>query len=167
MDIKEEFKNIINGKNADKVVEEIAIEQENLAKMSHLFKSISLANKIEKILEEGRFQEQNLKHLAIEYKIRGIEGGEIEFWILNEDGGFIVNALRHEVKQAFSCINGFDYRFVSENFFHKEYKLDLKIGIGEELLNLLLSDELKKVYEYHKMELELPNSNITDKKLKI
>jgi hypothetical protein len=48
-----------------------------------------------------------------------------------------------------------------------EFYLDLKPGIEQEILDLFLSDELKKVLEYNKMELELDNKNNPNKKLKI
>ena len=167
MDIKEHFKNIMNGKNVDEVVEDINRQQEDLNKISHLFKSISLAKKIEKFLEDGRFKDDNIKYLDFEYVTIGYKGNEINFWLVNEEESFIVNGLRHLVRAAFSCIEGFEDKYVNENFIHQEYRLEVKPGIGEQLLNLFLSYELKKIYEYNKMELDLPTNTNNIKKLKM
>jgi hypothetical protein len=49
-----------------------------------------------------------------------------------------------------------------------EFYLDLEQGIGQKILDLFLSDELKKVLEYNNMQLELPSNNeINNKKPKI
>jgi hypothetical protein len=170
MDIKKELKQIISeGKNPDDCVADIENQKLELLKKSHLLKTISLANKIEGFVRNDAFTEKQIGFLELEYFYGDLSAGQIDFTLLTNDGQFmIVNAYdRALVREALSHIKGFEDKFVNDDFAGKEHRLELKPGIGKEIISLFLSDELKKIYEYSKMQAEIPENDNHSKRLKM
>lgn len=50
---------------------------------------------------------------------------------------------------------------------NSKHCLELKLGIKEKILDLFLCEELKKVYEYSNMQLDLQDNVTTIRRLKI
>jgi hypothetical protein len=89
------------------------------------------------------------------------------FWLIDKDGEYISKKVPEQenfVKMLFEKIEDFNADFINEKNLCGECKLELKCGIGEKLLNFFLSDELRKVLDYNKINLELPNNNEPNKK---
>jgi hypothetical protein len=170
VDIKEELKAIIsNSRDTDDLVADIENQKFELLKKSHLLKTISFANKIENFVKNDVFVEKSIGFIELEYLYADLSAGQITFDLLTKDGQYIViNAHDHSlVKEALSHIIGFNDEFVNNDFAGDSYKLELKNGVGQEIMDLFLSDELKKIYDYSKMQLELSENAGNHKKLKM
>jgi len=170
MDIKAELKEIIlHGADADNLVKDIAIQQEELLKKSHLLKVISFSNKMEKFVAENVFVDSDIGYLELESLYNASDNAEIEISFLSEHKKDYIGdkKLRYLIKGALKDIQNCSKEFLHESFNNKNYILDLKLGIGNKILEIFLSDQLKKVYDYSKMQAELSENNNQEKKLKI
>jgi hypothetical protein len=175
MDIKKELKQIIlNGKVDDEVFadlarqnEELKKQQNELMKKEHLFKVISLANKLENAAKENFFIKDGVHWVHIECP-ENQYGYGIHFWLLNKSEEMIDGVEKQEefMEKSLLEINNFNPDYANEEVTSGYYYIELTPGIKEHILNLFLSDELKKIYDYNKMQLELPRNNKTEAKRK-
>lgn len=170
MDIKNELEEImINDKNADDLVENINNQRNELLKKAHLLKVISCCQKLEKFIDKIPLLGKDIGFLDLEYIYTGASGGKIDFSLTTKDQLYaIVNLnITDIVKNAIEPIDGFPMEFVNDRFIGIDYSLELKAGISEQILDLFLSDELKKVYDYSLMQIELSHNDNNNKRLKV
>ena len=174
MDIRKELKQIAeNNKSADDVVvdisqqyEDLVKQQYELVKRQYIFRVMSLASGIEEAVQQGFFNIKNLQWLEIECH-ETEHGYGTAFWLMDKDGEFISSKIPEQsgfILHSFDKIMNFHGDFAQENFASGPHKIEIKTGIGEKLLNLFLSDELRKILEYNKMQLDLPDNNDSNTK---
>lgn len=175
MDIKKEISEIISDNNSvNTVIDKILEEKEQLDKKIHIFKVIDLGNKIEKAIESGLFKKPKVVSINLCLAYQNSEYFETLFSVENNDGDSISlydNRLYYE-----KTINFFEEIFIQMGTFRTAFtngetehnKIKLTKGIKEKILNVFLSEELRKIYDYNLMDLELDNSNEkNNKRLKI
>lgn len=181
MDIRKELVQITEDSNyAENLVEGIAFQLEELVKKSYLFKVIAFANTMEKVVESGLFKEESVKYIVPECFYAGNEytGNKgCEFgcsliddkgrtFVQDSSGGYTQSA--KIIRSALNKVEGFSAELVNDKFLGVDHRLELTIGIGEKIIDLFLNEELKKIYDYNKMQLEVPNYNDSStKKLKM
>jgi hypothetical protein len=175
MDIRKELKKLnYNTKSIKDIVDDINFQhrelvkqQQELNKKKYLIQLIDIANKMEEAIEDLKFLViQDLEWLEISC-IESEYGHKVVFWLIDKDGEYISKKVPEQenfVKMLFEKIEDFNADFINEKNLCGECKLELKCGIGEKLLNFFLSDELRKVLDYNKINLELPNNNEPNKK---
>jgi hypothetical protein len=174
MDISEELKQIAtNDKSADDIVtdinqqyEDLVKQQHELVKRQHIFRVMSLARRMEEAVEQGFFNIKNLHLLEVECH-ETEHGYDTAFWLIDKDGEFISSKIPEQNKfilYSFDKITNFNGDFAQEDFMCGSHKIEIKPGIGEKLMNLFLSEELMKILEYNKMQLDLPNNNDSNTK---
>lgn len=175
MDIKKELKQMdLELKSAEDIVEDIYAEhrelirqQKELTKKEHLFKVISLANKMEESVQTDFFTKKGIKWLYVECQ-ENQYGYEVVSLLLDKSENVM-----HEEKQEtfitnlFSKIESFDIKHANEEIENGYYHIELVTGIKDNILNLFLSNELKKLLDYNKMQIELPNNETSLKRMKI
>jgi translation initiation factor 2 beta subunit (eIF-2beta)/eIF-5 len=164
-------------------VSELNEQQEKLLKKIYLLSTQSIANKIEEQLSKGFFGEKS-KFIGLIYEYDGDKGYEFITGLLDKDENQLVSIKDSDkytfVNRLFRELDGFSTDFISDNLkgnmrkfnpniYESEFinKVLLKQGIEDELLNLILSKELKTILDYNKMQLELNNSNESNKRLKM
>lgn len=175
MDIKNELKEItLNSDSVNEVIKSIMDEQEKLEKKLHLFNIISLADKIEKFVEEGYFDNPKVISLNLVFDFQNYIYFSTGFFLKDEDNNILSmddNKIYYEkpmlfFKEIFSDLGWFKVNFMSED--HEPKELILEIGIKDKILDIFLSEELKSIYEYNKMQIDLPDDNISSaKKIKV
>lgn len=178
MDITKELEQMAtNDKSADDIIsdidrqyEDLVKQQHALVKRQHIFRVMSLASKMEEAVEQGFFNIESLHLLELECHETEY-GYDVAFWLINKDGESISSKIPEQnefILHSFYKIMNFHGPFAQENFASGPHRIEIKTGIGEELLNLFLSDELRKILEYNKMQLDLPdNSDSNTKRPKI
>lgn len=177
MDIVKELKQLNSENFGIDTIKQAQIEQEELAKKLHLLKTVSVANQIEKLVSTDLFSKYGLQflQLSMNYDDREV-GTTIEFFLLNEDHGREISYYDASVSEQalvlwniFSEFGALREELVSDQFRKKQYlDVSLKVGVKEGILDILVNDELKKIYEYSKMQTELPSNNeAANKKLKM
>jgi hypothetical protein len=175
MDIKKELMELSSSDNfGDKILENMEYEKQEFNKKLYLVQMLSTAKKLDRIIEVGVFQNNDIDSFRVNVFGTTLKKKfhKIMFNCTGED--FITDSHEREffnikLKEVFNNIEEIDLSLVSEKMINKpEFYLDLEQGIGQKILDLFLSDELKKVLEYNNMQLELPSNNeINNKKPKI
>jgi hypothetical protein len=189
MDIKKELEDFENSDDCgDKLIANIKIKEEEFKKKGYLFKIISFSKKLENLIKQDIFSSNGIKFIRIRFNSvnnaynKQVYSVRYDFFNENRD---IISCFTYNDKhnrsltkpavsfnQLFdSCSlnDGFSKNFVNSGIDDNDkYIFELKIGIAEEILQLFLSDELKAIYDYNKMQIDVPsNNNENDKRLKI
>jgi hypothetical protein len=175
MDITKELKELNSTDNfGNKILQELEVQQDEFNKKLYLIQMLSAAKEIESMVNEGFFKLNNIDWLYMNiyeskfekkfHKITMRVGGE----------NFIKDSHEQEfynlkIKKIFKNIEEINLKLVNEELLiNHEFYLDLIPGVEQKILDLFLSDELKKVLEYNQMQLELSNNNDSNnKKLKL
>lgn len=163
-DINETFNSI------DNEYRSLVRQQTELLKKAHLLKVISLVNKIENYIEQDIFSKKNIQFIRCESYYNGQGNGEFEIDLLNKEKIDITKIYPQEyqlINREISKVAKFNVNFTDKNLISAKHTIELKPGCGEKLRDLLLSDELKKVLEYNKMQLDLAPKDEDVKRLKI
>ena len=172
MDIKEELKELMNDdKSANSLMAEINQEKVKLEKKLHIIQVVSITNRMEKAVEEKFFNDFDF----INYEIRfySLEFS-VNYTLQNKGKRTPSKNISPEIVKFLddlsSDIQSLNPKYKNDRLsnLNREHKLELKPGIGEQMLELFLSKELKNIVDYNKMQLELPTNNDSiSKKLKI
>lgn len=83
---------------------------------------------------------------------------------------FIFNRKYMEIESLFSPFQGFGYAPKCCNYGLDTSKFFMfleKENFKEDVLDFLLGSELKKIFDYNKMQLDLPENNKITKKIKM
>jgi len=164
MDIKKELAQLNSSKNfGEDIVDDLASQLKEFKDKVHLFNVIFIANKIEDAVINGFFI--NEKYLNLDLMIQQGFNYNIMCDLLDEDRGLILdytninsNTKQTEfIQNLFNKINGFSSEDINSEF-DKDVELELKLGIKDKIIDLLLSKELKATLEYNKMGMELPKT---------
>jgi hypothetical protein len=142
-------------------------EQQNLwNKKSHIFKVISLINRLEQVKNDGLFDEHEIEFIEILHKYNSPNGNFIKFNFFNADkeevaslNHGVYNEVYNKLVSYFDALDGFNEEYIGKRDF--ELNVNLNKNIKEQILSVLLSQELKTVVEFSQMQIELEhNSNV-------
>jgi len=177
MDITEELEKIDNNPNAgDNIIEKALIEQNELLKKIHLLKVISAATKVEDLITTDLFKKEKIKSIQFILASSGDYNYKIDFDLLNENNDIVAshytqyNKLAKNLNEIFTIIGEFDTKLINEQHFSDDQQpiTELNLGVREKIIDLFLCNELKKVYDYHRMKSELfTNNEVNSKKMKM
>ncbi len=172
MDITKELLEINSSKDAGaSLYQDIKRQQEELLQKRHIVQILCAATEIEILIAEGFFEKDKVKFLTISGDQDYNGNCRIVFDGLDKDQEYAMGATADYYERLFENI--FKYKeldvFLTDIDFNTDnYNLELVPGITEKILEILLSADLKKVYDYNKMQLEMPSNNKNnEKKLKI
>ncbi len=177
MDIKEDLKKIATNSDIGiNIINQAEEEQYQLSRKIHILKVVYFAETIKKLVETDFFSKDKIEYLQLKYKYDdNIETDTLEFHLLNSNSekvGGIYDEDCHEQSKFlypyFSIFFEFDADLINNKIKTNFINLELNEGIEEAILGLLLNEELKKIYDYNKMNTDLPNSNnSSSKKIKM
>jgi hypothetical protein len=177
INIKEELKELESDSFGYNAIKKVKIQHEEVFAKLHLLKSISVANQIEKVASTDLFFKVGVEFLQLSINYEDFEKGPtIEFYLLDEDHKRVIsyydasmNEQARVMYTIFDQFGEFDLDLVGHDFKKQIYfNIDLSVNTKEAILNVLLNDELKKIYEYNKMQTEIPEKNeINSKKMKV
>jgi hypothetical protein len=173
MDIREELKDLLyENKSAHDLRNEIIQEKVQIEKKLQIIQAISLAQKMEKAVKENLFHD--FTSITYEIKFYSLDFS-VDYSLKIKNRKTHSKVLSSELTDFIDKIS-LDIRLLNPNYRNYDklnnlnsiHTFEFKHGIGEEILELFLSKELKTVVDYNKMQLELPNNNESaSKKLKI
>lgn len=180
MDIKKELIKISSDSSSiDKLIESVELKKHELSKKSHLLRVIALGNTIEELNKTNLFKDEQVKFLEVCLdKEPPIADLKLTFCILDknknrmrviDENNIFVPVFSTLMVQTYK-LGLINQMFINEDALTSlkaDRIIELKPGIKDVLLNILLSDELRKILEYNKMQIELPSNNgLSSKKLK-
>jgi len=173
MDIVEELKTISLEKRLAKIA--CGKISEDYAKKTHLFKVLEFAYLLEELVDDSDVEEMDIKKIIIFTTDNVIE--PINFYIHNSTDKIIFLEAHTDSKDSIKELEKLlsDVTKISKleytncvNYVSKAIELEVKVGIGKEATEYLLSNELKAILEYSVMQLELDSKeDKEDKSLKI
>jgi hypothetical protein len=185
MDIKKELEEISSSQNfgasiyneLKKQEEELINQQNELLKKMHLINIISAAHEIESLIENNFFDKNGVKFLEIITGTDYHNNKEVYFDCLDKDKEFAEHPSDDEDNNYYPNLLSKIFKIEELNLELTNIKFksddnktfELKVGVGEKILKLFLSKELKAIYDYNKMQVDVPNNNNNEngKRLKI
>lgn len=172
MEISKELASIfLKEKTVQDVLKDIELQRENIHKKEHIFKAIAIADALENMIDSGLFEQYDIQKIKMShYYDTSVEINTMNFYLYGQDNkGFSKynrsGKLEDEpvepvkkLKKVFDDFHLFHTKEISEDFREEDEKiLEIKKGIGDEILNLLLSSELKSILSYSKLKNNLPD----------
>lgn len=182
MDITKELKYFnLNDNYGINVIEDIEKQQKKLMEKMHLFTAISVAHEFEDTVATKFFERNGVYFFKLNFEFEyGMQGYLPNFEALNKSKIKIYEHYSNGQKtketiffnSIISKMIGINMNLVNRELKMEEIIFELKPGIGNQILNLFLTKELKAIYDCNKMqndlenELEQTNKNI-NKRLKV
>ncbi len=178
MDLKQELDKISKNKNnVNSIINSLSGEREELDKKIHILKVIKIADAIDEIIKNGDFLQTEINYINLLNNYSDDYAYRIMVDVQSKDHRVIYNydLLNNSVEsikgiwELFRILDGFNITYVNEHFGENKRKIiKLDNSFKEELLDILLSRELKTTLEYYNMEKELSNKdNGSNKKHKV
>lgn len=182
--LSDELKTIYANMGKDNVSLKVLNEQQEiLSQKIYLLKVQSIANQIEEKQLNGFFG-NNSNFIGMIYEQGGDKAPEIISGLLDINGMQLASITDSDkymfLHRIFREIDGFSIDFISDNLkanmrkynpnrYENNFidKVKIESGISEELLNLLLSKELKSILDYNNLQLELGTNTSINKRLKM
>lgn len=166
------------------IVDYINKEKEELEKKGYIFQVLAIAKDIEDYISLKNFSLCNIGGFGLDCCDHNDGTHSVAFYFYRPNGEIINhdNEMKKqypEIIQRFREIfNGSSFgglkdlemksAYLNEDFVQSGcVEIDLEVGAGEEIVNNLLSKELKTVLDYSKMQLELDDKKEPSKKLKV
>ncbi len=183
MDLIKELEKMEKGNlSLHEIRQEIEEQQLQLEKKAYIFKVLSIAKDVEDYIKTESFPSKDIAGIELD-SYESENEVSIAFSFFRNDGETIYHDLMKkeypEILQRFREIfNGPAFAnlkdlSVKNEFLNKEFvqsgsqEFDLNEGVGEEIIDVLLSKELKSMLDYSKMQLSLDNKSEKNKKLKV
>jgi hypothetical protein len=168
MDIIKELKNLKTDKNGlNQIIQNIEFEKEELNKKLYLLIVINLAERLEEFISTDLFKSSKISYIEIIPSFDNFN--EKNFYInsrfLKEDKtafqGKILNDDRilENLHTMFKEVSEVSFNLVNPKVIKNDQILKFELGIGEKILDIFLSDDLKAIYQYNQMQIELPDNN--------
>jgi hypothetical protein len=184
MDIVKELEQITESDNfGNDIILKTMHERDELEKKIQMLKTISLAERVESIVNTDLFTKEGMEFLQLSCEYDQDYGGyRAEFHLLDANKEIIASYYEaFENKQVeilhniFENLYPFDFDWANPKFKQGSADIELKPGVKEHIIEVLLNNELKQIYNqakiqisYNKMQLELPGNNEGNiKKLKM
>lgn len=189
--IDNELRQIKKGNNFSTIFQEIDLEIKYLENKKHLFKILELIQTIEKYRQNGVFTQFDYHYINVSYGYNDFTEDNMLYLEIQQDNAkrspdfnqdpAIVYDLdeEDEVEQheMFKVMNEYRSMFIQEMHLNtsieedKQYIFKIDETIGENILSLLVTDEMKSLYttSLQKINLEddLPINSMNAKKVKI
>jgi len=181
MDITKELKEIdLNNENINKFVKDIEFQQHELLKKAHLLKVVNFANEVEKLIKTNIFFDYNIYFFEA-YWDRPIGSSNIKLSFLIQDkskkrmnvideSNLLIKPFA-KISGLVDQLNWFKPEFIKQSALEltlEDIIIEIKPGIKDKILDILLSNELKSILNYNKMQNELVTSHLNiDKKFKM
>lgn len=176
MDLVKEFDDIQKGKrNPQKILDVLFVEHQELMKKMHIFKSLLISESIKEMMEANSFHKDDILAIqifkyqddnyseSIKFKVYDLNDKPIQHrGYYGEENGSIAKLL-----ELFSQLDDFETDNISFDLKNGYHYIELSQGSHEEILNLLLSEDLKIMVQYNKMQLDLSSNEKNPKKLKL
>jgi hypothetical protein len=185
MDIIKELKEFeFSADFGDSLIQELKVKEEEARKKRYLIRVISLAKRLESLISTNFFRNAGIEFIRFELDLIPRRVGEPVYTFNSEFFDKDRNIISSYVKEGVitdeaHCLRGIYNKFIlpeglpadlvsSKIQDSLKHFLELNSEFREQILDLFLSDELKKVYDYSKMNMELPHNDIKGgKKLKV
>jgi hypothetical protein len=171
--LSEELKSIeISEDGLDRKIIGIESQKNELKKKSHILKILSISNQMEDFVKKDFFKKANINEIRL-YITQDYDNGPLyQFELINEKEPLSYHNNDEEyikvfdtLENLFSQITEFDHDFTNHEL--QNESIELKTGISDRLVNLLLSDELLKALNYNLIKIELSGNINVNKKFKI
>lgn len=172
MNINKEIEYLKQGVSSKTVFEAMQVEREDLDKKIYFFKVITLINGIKEMIESNDFFNNNVGAIGITHNIQDDTGDNYFSYNLYNMNGKKINQYQNDfepitkLNTLFKGSYGFSLKNMSEEMLEATKYVDLKIGAEERISDLLLSKELKQVYDNSIKPLLVLNHNQNITKLK-
>ncbi len=174
MDIREDLEDFIANNGFDD-----SFIEEQIKKL-HLFKILSISNKLEQKVKTDFFSKDNIKFLKIylhdddrreNHYLIGFNLFNDNELVRNfsdkkfvEKHDYFISLLKDQIEGSGSLSD----KLINIDIKDNPKYLALKPGIGEKLIDILLSKELKSILDYNKLQLNIPvNHQSNQTKIKI
>lgn len=181
MDLTKEITEImLDKKNPSNVVSDLVNEQEQLRKKIHIVKVLGVATELENHIKEGFFQKYGICFIHLIYA-RNYDGDGYALCVDICDSRHKIieknrakDAKRYAevfklIYNIFEPVSKLYKELVNSEFNEMEMSsIQLRHGISEDILTLMLAEDLKKALDYNKMNVLMPQKdNSTVKRPKI
>ena len=178
MDLTNELTKMQNGE-ADNILNQLYQEQQDIFKKIYIVTILQVVEQIDNMLEEKIYDKFGSSMIQIHYDYEDGIGNIINFDLLDNYEVKIpiyaknlpreIADIPQKTKSFLHSLNGFNEDFVTEDFKGGDKIIfDVEPGLGAKVLDLLLSQELKKALEYNQMHLSLgDNTRSNPKKPKV
>jgi hypothetical protein len=178
MEISKELKDIaLKEKSVNGILKEIRIQREEIYKKEHIFKALAVTTLIEEMIENGQFEEHGVKTIKISYHYdKNSDFNTMNFYLYGIDNKGFSKYNRSgkaedeplepvkKLKEVFDRFHIFYTNEICEDFMPDEENIfDLKPGVGDNILNMLLSKELKAILQYSHLRNDLPKNKADTK----
>ncbi len=167
MDIIQELKERNEKTDAlHSILSHLDAQKEEMNKKLHLLRVISLADAIDKRINNGYFRENDVTKFEISQGVYGV----ISIYFSKKDDDLADKM--DDIDRICSSLNEFKTKYANKDLdahiSPKRYKVRIDKNFKNKLFDALLSDELKTIFEYSQMHLELSdNKNSNTKKVKM
>jgi len=168
MDITKDLKRVMTkNASANEIVDDICNLQDELRLKAHIFKVLSLANKIDESINENALKNTNIKLISLEF-LHEIDDDDRRGFIVNYSfhdvnnnliPRFKISDLNASFTKAFLEIKNVDINLTNKKELEKFHMLEVNETLSDKLLDLFLDKNLKTIFEYNKMQLSLEDSN--------
>jgi hypothetical protein len=162
MDLTKEFKTMQNDGNSKNIVAQLREKQIEIEKKIFIVQIVDMANYAQKLYEEKVFQENKIHLFEVSWNFEDGVGNAFDYRFkdeANENIIYLTVKNANKLSPMLNCLTslmGFNDDFLSEGFNHYQKNLlEINKNIKEKILNLFLSEELKKIVEYNELELNI------------
>ncbi len=165
MDIGEEISYLKNGSSSEEILLNLMVEKEELEQKIHIFKVIKLTDSIREMLESNPFERYGITFIELTHEVfHSTNESLISFDLYDSNKQRIKDVVEpiRQIKKLFENMYNIDSSNISHNMNIESNLVELKKGADQEILNLLLSKELKTLFDYQMMQSDLDNK--TDNK---
>ncbi len=173
MDIKNEIEELeLSNDFGEQIIKNAIHEQEQIVKKIYLLKVLSLAKQVDDLTKTDLFSENGFEFIQITYEYDD-QNFKLEFYLVDKDEEIVASSYDADdqvevLSDIFGSIYPLELDLVSHQLKGNTINIPLKPGIKNTIIQLLLNPELKNLYDYNKMQSDLPeNSEKNSKRMKM
>jgi hypothetical protein len=164
-----------NEKELELRLNELQSKRDNINKLWHIYKTVQVTSIIEEYIQEQLFEKYRIEKIEISVYIDRDNDIPLSVYInfFNERDHEVRNRQgldddNSELIKAFKDFQVFNKEYLGEFFQHRvTYPFIIHPGLKEEIIDELLSSELKVLMKHEELQNELPNNGETVKRIKI
>lgn len=157
-------------------IKSLESQQDEINKHWHICKSVQLINTIDDCMKNGLFEKHNIHRIEISAYIDRDEDTPLSLYyaLINHKEKQVnsipeLTGINSKLTKPFSNFRIHNINHMNDFFSsgHVSYPFVIKEGLKDEILNELLSPELKKLMDYMELQSDLPQNENSTRKLKI
>lgn len=186
MDITKELKDLSQDNNfGEDLIEQLKLKEEEIRKKRYLIRVIALTKRFDNIISTKLLENAGIEFIKLQFDIlrtitnKSVYTFSFNFLDKNRDlVSLFVNNREGVITDEASYINKLFNKFLLPeglpqdlvgNKINDRFKclLTLNLQVNDQILDVLLSDELKTIYEYNTMQIDLSSNVAIGKKSKI